>query len=282
MDARAPHLAKYTTKYQTLFPGTPILLVRSFVYHFTPGRRARSYTSDIAAAVPLIQSLASSPDGGSNENEGKEKAVMHAKQVDGTTPRILIHVFSNGGSTMLRHLYTLYNTSSSAGVGGGGGGGGTAVFPPRVTIFDSAPGRFQYSRSVHAFSLGVPFSKTPLFKYLLLKLAIHLLCASYWVFQLVAGRRGYLDQTFALHNDPAAAAAASKGVEVRRTYIYSREDRLVDFRDVEEHAAEARRKGAVAGEVRAERFEGTAHVAHVRGNEDRYWKVVKESWEGRP
>lgn len=273
MDAREAHLAKYTTKYQALFPGTPILLVRSFVYHFTPGRhRARDFALDIAPAVSIIQSLTSSGSNGDDHDE-----VDKAKVNEPTTPRILIHVFSNGGSTMLRHLYTLCNNNNNSNIPGGGGGS-TAVLPPRVTIFDSAPGRFQYSRSIYAFSLGVPFSKTPLFKFLLIKLAIHLLCASYWVFQVVLRRRGYLDQTFALHNDPEVKRG---GIEVRRTYIYSREDRMVDFHDVEEHAAEARRKGVVAGEVRVERFEGTAHVAHVRGDEDRYWKVVKESWEGK-
>lgn len=261
MDAREAHLAKYTTKYQALFPATPILLVRSFAYHFTPGRRAKGFAGDIAPAVPAIQSIVSSCD----NDDAKEGVVV--------MPKILIHVFSNGGSTILRHLYTLYNKEATGGTGTTAHGAGSSL-PSRVTIFDSAPGRFQYSRSVYAFSMGFPYAKTPLFKYLFLKMVVHLLCASYWVMQLVAGRNGLLDCTFAGHNDPGV----NKGDEVRRTYIYSREDRMVDFRDIEEHAAGARKK--VAGEVRVEMFDGTAHVAHVRGDEDRYWRVVKESWDG--
>jgi hypothetical protein len=28
-------------------------------------------------------------------------------------------------------------------------------------------------------------------------------------------------------------------------------------------------------------FKGGAHVAHVRVDADRYWKVVQEAWEGK-
>lgn len=251
MDAREAHLAKYTSWYQALFPDVPILVVRSFAYHFMPGRRARDLALDVERAVPVIQSAVRAPpttaDSSNSNNE----------------PEILIHVFSNGGSTILRHLYTLYSNITAA------------PFPPHVTIFDSAPGRFQYSRSVYAFSLGVPYAKTPLFKFLFARVAIHLLCAAYWVLHMVLRHRGSLDRTYAAHNDPSLNRN-----EVRRAYVYSREDRLVDFRDVEAHAAEARRKGVVRGQVRVEIFAGTAHVAHVRGDEDKYWRVVKESWEG--
>lgn len=298
MGARAAHLAKYTAAYQALFPGTPVLLVRCFVHHFTPGLRrrgARALTGEIAPAVAVIRSLVDDGGGGGSnshddnnksedeEEEGGGKQTEKQKQKQ---PEILVHVFSNGGATILRHLYTLYSsnnsnnnitTTTTRSTAGG--------LPPRVTIFDSAPGRFHYARSVHAFTVGLPHARTPLLKYLLVHLAVRLLCAAYWVAQCVLGRllSLSLDRTYAVHNDPPAAAHE----EVRRTYIYSREDRMIDFRDVEAHAAEARRKGVVGGGgggeeegVRLERFQGTEHVAHVRGDAVRYWRVVKETWEG--
>lgn len=265
MDAREAHLAKYTTKYQALFPGVPILLVRNFAYHFTPGRRAKAFPAEMAAAVPVIESFFLA---GSEVDASTATATA-------PTPELLVHAFSNGGATALRHVYAQSHRQPAA-----------SRLPRRVTVLDSAPGRFHYARSIHAFSVGVPYATTPLLRFLVLRLAIHVLCASYWVFQLVFGRRrGALDRTFEAHND--VVLVGGRDEEVRRTYIYSREDRMIDYRDVEEHAAEARRRRRGAGEedeeagVRVEKFEGTAHVAHVRGDEDRYWKVVKETWEGQ-
>jgi len=68
------------------------------------------------------------------------------------------------------------------------------------------------------------------------------------------------------------------GGEVRRTYIYSEADALVDWRDVESHAAAAVENGF--RDVRLEKFEGSMHVAHARADEGRYWRVVRETWEG--
>ena len=64
--------------------------------------------------------------------------------------------------------------------------------------------------------------------------------------------------------------------------MYGTGDEAVDWRDVEKHAAEARMiLGDEGGKVRLERFEGGRHVAHVRVDAERYWRVVKEAWEGQ-
>lgn len=71
-----------------------------------------------------------------------------------------------------------------------------------------------------------------------------------------------------------------KQKEARRTYIYSEGDKLVKWFDVEAHGRIAQEKG-FAG-VRLEKFAGTEHVAHVKGEENakRYWELVKGTWEG--
>ena len=88
-------------------------------------------------------------------------------------------------------------------------------------------------------------------------------------------------------NDPAlfplGTVPSSSGVSGSggRTYIFSSSDPLVSYRDVEAHADDAERCGFQ--NVRRERFEGTGHVAHVRGEGsgdggERYWGIVRESW----
>lgn len=255
MDAREPHLAKYTAKLQFLYPDSPILLIRSFAYHFTGSR----FPTEIEPAIPLIRSLVSSEDHGVGAGGGGGGE----QQPKGQKPQMLVHLFSNGGSAMLRFLYEAYARSARPGE--------PARLPAHVTVFDSAPGRFSWRRSVTAFTL--PFLRANILVRAFWRAVINALCAFYWVLHVPWGRPGFLDQTWAVHNERATNAA-----EVRRVYIYSEEDQLVEYRDVEEHAAVGRQRGF---EARLEKFKGTAHVAHARGDEERYWSIVKSTWEGR-
>lgn len=62
--------------------------------------------------------------------------------------------------------------------------------------------------------------------------------------------------------------------KVRRCYVYSKEDELIRWEDVEEHA-----RLAGGGErVKLERFTGP-HVAHLKGERKRYTEVVRRLWE---
>ena len=64
--------------------------------------------------------------------------------------------------------------------------------------------------------------------------------------------------------------------EGKRCYVYSVKDSMVGWRDVEAHAQDAEMKGFA---VQRERFEGSEHCAHVRGDgRERYWMIVREFW----
>lgn len=241
MGARLPHLAKYTTKLQALYPDTPIVVLRSFTYHFTT--RAADHPKEVAAAVPVIKSIMD--DGAEGEEGG-----------DGKPPSMLVHLFSNGGSAALRHLRDQY----------------AGPLPRYVAVYDSAPGKFQIQRSVAAFTASTARAALPV--RLAVLLIANCIFGLYWATHVPWGRTGYLERTWLSHNDRAANAAES-----RRAYIYSEEDALVDPRDVEEHAASAVRGGFVVAAV--EKFAGSAHVAHVRADEARYWGVVKKAWEDK-
>lgn len=241
MDAREPHLAKYTAKFQALYPDSSILLVRSFVYHFVGPK----FPGEIAPAVSVIRSIMGEDGGDSNR------------------PEMLVHVFSNGGSTALKHLYELYAKSARQGE--------SPALPSHVTIFDSAPGRFQWSRSVTAFTMGV--ARSHFFVRLFVRVMAHLMSAVYWILTVPWGRAGFLERTWLAHN-----VKTKNSTEVGRTYVYSKEDKLVNYKDVEEHAAQAREQGY---KVTLEEFQGTAHVAHARGDEGRYWSIVRDTWDRR-
>lgn len=81
-----------------------------------------------------------------------------------------------------------------------------------------------------------------------------------------------LSEWYRSHNHNVANTA-----EVRRAYIYSPIDSLTDYKDIEAHAAEASTRGF---SVALEKFEDSAHVAHLWKDEGRYWEIVRRTMEG--
>ncbi|KAK4108607.1 hypothetical protein N656DRAFT_717859 [Canariomyces notabilis] len=251
MGAREPHIAKYLVQYQALYPSATILLVRSEPRHFIPIPLPGEY----APAVPVLREAF----------PYQPQAQPHHQHGNGNPPqKLLIHVFSNGGCAALQHIRHL---------------AAPLTLPPHTILFDSCPGTFRYRSSHKAFMTGI----TGLTR-LLLSPLFHVMCASYWFWHAVIGRgkTGPLARTARGLNSSSQGPGpggrrGGGGVEVRRTYVYSEGDKLVDWRDVEAHAREAEGKGFV---VRRERFEGSEHVAHMRKEPERYWWVVKETWEG--
>lgn len=169
-------------------------------------------------------------------------------------PELLVHTFSNGGSCLLSTLNGIYKQHDLTGL------------PLHITIFDSSPStHYDRSSAVSAILAGVPRGwmrslTSPvldLFSYFLL-FQIHVL-----------GSADLLADLAASHND------RQKVRETLRVYIYSDADLLINQRDVEEHALEAQRNGF---NVTEELFVGSPHVAHVRSDPDRYWKIVNNAW----
>ena len=190
-----------------------------------------------------------------------------------------MHAFSNGGAASLYHLRRAVCRPSPA----------VSPAPRYALVLDSTPGRFRYGAGYAAFTAGLAGLARWLFAPV-----VHALCAWYWLRHVLVGRgrtgplaavaRALLDDGDD-DDDDSDGAVETKGsrgrpgrrLEVRRTYVYGPGDLLVDWRDVEAHADEAAAKGFC---VRRERFEGSAHVAHARADPERYWRVVRETWEG--
>ncbi|KAM0335608.1 hypothetical protein ACHAQA_000656 [Verticillium albo-atrum] len=159
-----------------------------------------------------------------------------------------LHVFSNGGATNLARLLALR----------------PGPLPPHVAVFDSAPAPFRLRKTCTALATGVPAPLAPL---------VVLVLAVYWLLHLLLRRPSFLDHTCAALNAKQVTA-----VQTRRTYMYSREDEMVGWADVEAHADEAEARGV---KVKRELFVGSGHVAHARIDAERYWRTVKETFEGR-
>jgi hypothetical protein len=169
-------------------------------------------------------------------------------------PQVLFHVFSNGGcinSTRFHKLYREANADHALNI------------PAHVTIFDSCPGQFNYARTYLALSQGVSIIVKPLITFFLL---------GYWICEGIFGGPSPLaTMALALISDDLLS------LEARRLYIYSEADAMIDWKDVEQHAIDAERAGF---KVLTEKFTGSPHVAHARGDPERYWKLVTQIWSG--
>lgn len=60
-------------------------------------------------------------------------------------------------------------------------------------------------------------------------------------------------------------------------YLLSKEDRMIEWTDIEQHAEEARRKDWKVKEVL---YEGSGHCAHSIMHKARYIEAVNNIWEG--
>ena len=60
-------------------------------------------------------------------------------------------------------------------------------------------------------------------------------------------------------------------------YLFSKEDRMIEWRDIEEHANEARIKGWRVSEII---FQGSGHCAHLVMDEEKYIEAVSRVWGG--
>jgi hypothetical protein len=250
MGAGDKHIVKYLTHYRTLYPTSPILLIKSEPAHVVIPARGLAITRP---AVPIIRSLVPPRSPSSSTSSD-------------APPRLLIHLFSNAGSGIKNHLYTLFSTTARPGTDD------ATTLPPHVTIFDSTPGEVTYPGSIAAFSSTVPAG----WKRTLALPLVHLLMITFYLWHVLLSRGGrhYLIDWAERHNDRTGLVSGER----RRTYVYSEEDVPIPWRGIERHAAAARDRGF---ETRLEKFAGSQHVAHMVKDPERYWRVVRETWEGK-
>ena len=239
-DARELHIAKYVAKYRTLYPAASIVLIKITTALVM---RPTSIAKAIAPAVDVVKACVGTALSSSVPS----------------SPEMLVHFFSNGGSSSIATLNDIYGSSV--------GGGEDALLPLHVKIIDSAPGKPRFVRLVAFFESRLSPMQRILASPLTYGLALVL------VFGIYTGLlKDWIGFYGAAHNH------RERQREVRRTYIYSELDVMVDFKDVEAHAHEAEKKGF---SVHLEKFDGSAHVAHVRKDEERYWRVVQTTWDGK-
>ena len=228
--AAAPpkNIVKYTAQYEAIYPQSRILLITSdfsdLVFH--------TNTSQKEVLAPVVDLL-----------RGKRDR------------KILVHLFSNGGSYKLRELATAYKRSTGH------------YLPIGAIIFDSAPGRPHFHNSAAAMKTVLP-KALPLWIFGACLIYIYLTGVYLW--HRITGRRAITQYVWkALHDteliDPEAV----------RLYVAAKSDNMILFEDVVAHAAVVRERGCA---VQVEEFVGSKHVAHAMMDKNRYWRLVQDLW----
>ncbi|EXJ84026.1 hypothetical protein A1O3_04693 [Capronia epimyces CBS 606.96] len=238
MGAKSRNIRKYTKAIQTRFPVSSILLLRQDGGDLF-WRSVGQQMTNLAPAVGVVRHL-----------------VYNRKP---NQPRVLMHIFSNGGSYTACQFADAYRIS-------------TGELPPiSALILDSTPSCPSTIRNHTAICEYLP--KSPA--------AYTLGSAAVWAYlglgKVVGTVAGKEDFTLSLRrrlNDPASAFTHDT---VKRVYIYSQADKLIPAADVESHAEEATQ---IIGRdrVQLEDFGPSRHVAHAVLDEKRYWAIVEGLW----
>ncbi|KAF5342473.1 hypothetical protein D9611_001265 [Ephemerocybe angulata] len=243
-DASLRHIAKYTRKYDELYASaTQIVVTCQSSTLFMPQimlRRGLEPVVEILQAVGCLDGQKDHP------------------------PRILAHIFSDGGSSQMAVLSNMLQDQAKA------LGSFEHSSPPCAVIFDSCPSNGGMAQAQKVLSMSI---RNPVL--------YHLAIAVYSVQNLVDGT---LKAVFGVQTFPEAALDALNRPSILpwfskaspRLYIYSKADRLVHYAGVEMHAGTGRKLGL---DVRMVHFEDSPHIRHAVTDSARYWGAVRKLWE---
>ena len=175
--------------------------------------------------------------------------------------------FPSGGCIRLDHLSKLIASKSLK----------SHPSTRSLMVIDSAPGGDTLECALNAFEVMIP---SPFLRYPTI-IAFFSVQTLSWILgrtprlPFEAIRQGILDRNWL----PWTALENTDGSK-RKTlwlFIYSRVDQLVPFDHVQKLTEAAESHGM---DIRREIYEDTPHVAHMRGDPERYWGVIKSCWDG--
>jgi hypothetical protein len=170
--------------------------------------------------------------------------------------KVLLHAFSSGGATAIFQLAKEYQ-------------GRTGLpLPISKAIFDSCPGTSGYLSTVRAFSVNLPQAA-------IIRgvgaIALRILFG-FWSFaEAITGTENIVDVVRRGLNNAELFDA-----KVARLYVYSAKDEMIDWRDVETHADEAKAKSFTVEKLR---YQNSVHVGHLFQDPARYWDAVTALWD---
>ena len=288
LGAAPKHIAKYIAVYQNIAPRARILLIQSNVPVLVS-----SYARQRAAIVPAVSTVLETlaecsypsvlDENDDRKGDGnaihRDRNSLHRKSSanQNTRPKILLHMFSNGGTNTATQFFFVLNERLHA------------PLPLYGMLYDSCPAKGTYWKDHRAMVYSLPkdiFSRTLgniVVHIILLMLHTEIACGLENPSSLL--RRILLDEEKVSggamtvsprggdgHGDTDSTGA---GTWKRSAYLYSKSDPMVDWTDVRDHAAEARSKGWDVEEIL---FDGSGHCGHFQKDQETYVNAMKMMW----
>lgn len=231
-----------TELYSHLFPHSTLLLIRTNQKMFLSSVRTKRNL-----LTPVLNYYLSNP-----------------------TSSLLVHSFSNGGAMKLmafiKFLSNIRSVSTEA--------NSNVVLPARALILDSLPGKSSFRKALAAFS--VPFANRFFLIRWLAYVSIAMFFTSGRIYRVITRQPDVFSEIRTLlFQNPKYFSQ-----NIPRRYIYSKEDKLIFYKDIEEHIEDMKRVIPRGQDlIRGEEFEGSSHVGHLRVDKERYEKIIKEAWQ---
>ena len=267
LGAARKHIAKYTAFYRSVAPDARILLIESSISILTSTIVSQQRITEFApAAAAVSDTLTECEHRSSHYAKEPANGCLDHKDASSRNHRptppssdarsqIMLHIFSNGGMSSATNLLRVLRSRLGE--------------PLALTglIFDSCPGKgTSYWQTFDAIILSFPKS---IFWRFLGALAAH----AFLIFLVVHIACGNEHPGTLWRRTPLEESRSARGA----SYLFSREDRMIDWTDIKQHAEEARRKGWRVKEVL---FEGSGHCAHLAMDEGKYIEAVNNVWGG--
>ncbi|KAK2595239.1 hypothetical protein QQS21_007026 [Conoideocrella luteorostrata] len=237
-DGLPKHVAKYADGFRDLFPHATQVVVLSPI--------SRAMFSDLRQRSDYMLPVLN--------------AIFNNKQIDNS--RILVHTMSNTGAVNYAATLNAYQEVYKH------------PMPHDLLIMDSTPGSTEFSlgnasRWSRAMALGTaawfpwPFLVTQSIW------AVFLLLNTLYAWMV--GKESPGAWSVRAVNDTKYEVKRA-----RRLYLYSKDDDLILWEDIERHVAETRPLGWKAD---VEVFSGSGHVGHMRMFPAQYWGAIRRSWK---
>ncbi|KAJ5542905.1 hypothetical protein N7535_005327 [Penicillium sp. DV-2018c] len=242
-DGTPKHVAKYSDGFHELYPSARIIVILSKTFQATN----QAEEDRIQAMMPVVDTIFPTPTGsGGNDKE-----------------RLLVHAMSNTGAIFAAAVVMAYQRRH----------GDDKPFPHELLVLDSTPGSLHFASQAGRWSRAMAVGTAKFFPWPFV-VTQGLWYAFLWGTYLWGVLRGL---------EPSGKWAnriftdkSRVTTDTSRLYLYSKEDEIIGYEDLEENAAHVKSLGY---NVDLEMFEGSAHVGHMRLHPEQYWNKISSAWK---
>ncbi|ATY67438.1 DNA repair (Rad57) [Cordyceps militaris] len=235
-------ISKYVAGYRELYSNSAILVLTTKIADIT----VRPVSALHARLQPARDTI---------------RRIVSALADDGV-PSILFHIFSHGGCNTALQLIHSFQSEPVL--------DDTLDFASHLygIIFDCCPGDGSFDRAYNAAAASLPDA---LLMQAIGKMLLVPFIGTFTLLQHVGAINSVADMRREL-NDRGVF-----GTTAKRLYLYSSEDQMVQWQDVETHLEAARSVSEYP--VTGVRFTESAHCAIIRNHSEKYWKAVDDFWQ---